>query len=486
MIKKNNTFPYSLMTTKKFSGLLTALLVASNAHAGFLEDFYQDAGAQTSYTPAGVYATASMNTMMGGRYVLKVPRQDFQPFYMSAPQLKAGCGGIDFFLGGFSIPSTEEFMNFARSIGTALPGLAFHLALQSLAPDLNEQVSQFRDMLMRISNQLSDSCQMAENIMSASGADSWINGMGHRARNALRSGGTAEDASDALQMTKTDGSKVLSSVPEKLDEKGNVLEAAEINLTWALLSSGKMNSKMPKEMRETMMTLVGTTVYRNVGTGPNMTSKSENYAALDLLDTMLGSETDSKPNKDAQVYSCDESKRCLNITKKQTDDINLAHVINKAMRDYRESLIQRKASLVKDEQLTMLATISSLPLLRVVELSASPRVMSFSDSMLNTLSQVAAYEAIITAVTQLANDIDIAVNSSAGKTVNQHALEHAKTISDRLAKLRIDLHDREKVIATRMQRVTDLMSQFEHFNRTIYGDAAVDALNTLPGGGLSN
>ena len=89
-------------------------------------------------------------------------------------------------------------------------------------------------------------------------------------------------------------------------------------------------------------------------------------------------------------------------------------------------------------------------------------------------------------MTQLANDIDIAVNSSAGKNVNQHALEHAKTISDRLAKLRIDLHDREKVIATRMQRVTDLMSQFEHFNRTIYGDAAVDALNTLPGGGLSN
>lgn len=119
--------------TRKFStycvALFTGLVLAGQAHAGFLNDFYEEAGAQAAYTPAGIYATSSMNTMMGGRYVLKVPRQDFQPFYMSAPHLIAGCGGIDFFFGGFSIPSKDEFLDFARSIGTALPGVAFHLAL---------------------------------------------------------------------------------------------------------------------------------------------------------------------------------------------------------------------------------------------------------------------------------------------------------------------------------------------------------------------
>lgn len=476
--------------TRRFStycvALFTGLTLAGQAHAGFLNDFYEEAGAQAAYTPAGIYATSSMNTMMGGRYVLKVPRQDFQPFYMSAPHLKAGCGGIDFFLGGFSIPSKDEFLDFARSIGTALPGLAFHLALQSLAPDLNEQVSQFRDMLMRISNMMGDSCQMAENIMSASGAESWINNMGHRARNALRADGTAEDASDALLMTKTDGGKVLSSVPERVDEKGNVLEAAEINLTWALLSNGRMNAKMSKEMRETMMSLVGTTVFRTEGSGADTTTVNYNYAPLDLLQTMLGDETSDRPSKDAQIYSCDESKKCLNITKKQADDINLAHVINKALVDYRESIVTRDPNKVTNDQLVMLATISSLPLLRIGELAASPRVLSFSDSMLSTLSQVAAYEAILTAVAQLANDVDQAINSSTGKNVNQHALEHAKAISARLAFLRNELRNCEEVIALRMQRVTSLMSQFEHYNRTIYGDAAVDALNTLPGGGLSN
>lgn len=65
------------------------------AHAGFLQDFYDDAGAQTAYTSAGLYASSSMDLLSGGRFVVKVPRRDFQPYYLQAPHLKAGCGGID-------------------------------------------------------------------------------------------------------------------------------------------------------------------------------------------------------------------------------------------------------------------------------------------------------------------------------------------------------------------------------------------------------
>ena len=101
------------MTTFKIAhfpliaSLAAALLSTSPVHAGFLQDFYEDAGGQTSYTSAGLYASASMDTVTGGRYVLKAKREDFQPFYLQAPHLKAGCGGIDFFLGAFSIPSKD-------------------------------------------------------------------------------------------------------------------------------------------------------------------------------------------------------------------------------------------------------------------------------------------------------------------------------------------------------------------------------------------
>lgn len=91
-------------------------------------------------------------------------------FSVTPPSLKAGCGGIDLFLGAFSIPSREEFVSFLRSVGTALPGLAFQLALQTMAPDLNEQVSRFADIIRSYTNRYSDSCTAAQALLESTGA----------------------------------------------------------------------------------------------------------------------------------------------------------------------------------------------------------------------------------------------------------------------------------------------------------------------------
>lgn len=102
-------------------------------------------------------------------------------------------GGIDLFLGAFGIPSREEFVAFLRNIGTALPGLAFQLALQSLAPDLNEQVTSFRDMIRQYTNMFQDSCTSAQNLLKMSGAEQWIQKTGFDARNALRASGIVSE-----------------------------------------------------------------------------------------------------------------------------------------------------------------------------------------------------------------------------------------------------------------------------------------------------
>ena len=116
--------------------LLILITFALSARAGFVADFLQKGGAMTNSTAAGVREAGAVHTVTGGGFVYKVPRNDFTAFAVTPPSLKAGCGGIDLFLGAFSIPSREEFVNFLKSVGTALPGLAFQLALQTMAPDL--------------------------------------------------------------------------------------------------------------------------------------------------------------------------------------------------------------------------------------------------------------------------------------------------------------------------------------------------------------
>lgn len=344
-MKRRNSFAPHLPKPALLPLLVLLALPPCTSQAGFLQEFYDDAGLQSSYTAPGLYASASMDTVTGGRFILKANREDFQPYYLQGPELKAGCGGIDVFLGAFSIPSKDEFVSFVRSIGTALPGLAFHAALQSLAPDLNEQISQFRDMLMRYANMLGDSCQVAENIMNAR-PNEWISSLGHKARNSLRSLGQAEDAHDADSLTRADGGKVVASAPTRTDTGGNIVEASELNLTWALLISGKGSQRLTQEKREVMMSLIGTRVFVKKGSGTSTTIEERNYPALDLLNAVLGEPGSDKIPTEAVVYKCDEKDKCLNPTRTIYSDVNLNNQIYKAMTNYRSSLVYRDVSRV--------------------------------------------------------------------------------------------------------------------------------------------
>ena len=480
-MKRRNSFAPHLPKPALLPLLVLLALPPCTSKAGFLQEFYNDASLQSSYTAPGLYASASMDTVTGGRFILKANREDFQPYYLQGPELKAGCGGIDVFLGAFSIPSKDEFVSFVRSIGTALPGLAFHAA-QSLAPDLNEQISQFRDMLMRYASMLGDSCQVAENIMNA-GPNEWISSLGHKARNSLRSLGQAEDAHDADSLTRADGGKVVSSAPTRTDTDGNM--ASELNLTWALLISGKGSQRLTQEKREVMMSLTGTRVFVKKGSGTSTTIEERNYPALDLLNAVLGEPGSDKIPTEAVVYKCDEKDKCLNPTRTTYSDVNLNNQIYKAMTNYRSSLVYRDVSRVTAEEMTMLATISSLPLLKLAELAASPRMINFSDGMLQTFAQVAAYEAILTAVGQLTEDAKSVVSSSSAKSANSQATEYAQTLVARCDVLRAELLSREKVMSGRVSQVSSLLSYISHLQRTIYGDSAIEALSTMPGSGIT-
>ena len=95
------------------AALIAALSALSlNAHAGFVSDFIDEARTGANVTPAGIIESESLTTMTAGGFVYHAKRRDFTPFSVSPPSLKAGCGGIDMFLGAFSIPSREEFVSF--------------------------------------------------------------------------------------------------------------------------------------------------------------------------------------------------------------------------------------------------------------------------------------------------------------------------------------------------------------------------------------
>lgn len=454
--------------------LCMSLSLIPVAQAGFLEDFYDSSSGagQANVTAAGIYESAHLNIATGGGFVYRAPRTDFTPFQFTPPKLSAGCGGIDLFMGAFSIPSKEEFLNYLRAIGSSLPGLAFQLALQTLSPDLSEQVTSFRDLIREYSSKFQDSCTAAQTLLDMTGAQGYMEKLRYSATNHLRDSGTASDAYEADSMTRTDGATVFKNVPTRTDSGGNTIEASEINLTWALLGGGTLTSKYPKELKELMMTLVGTTIYTQAGDDSSAVARSRFIMGEDIANQLFGSSESVSLNNATRLMCPTKDTKCLYPERVAMDDINLTHRLWEAATHYRQSLLARDPSRVTEEDILLLGSVSSIPLIKLINTVTINRYVGFSEDILRVYVEAASYEAIVRALDQLTIDIEKVITSASGAEANQINADHVKRISARIASVRLDLSARSDRIYQQMARARSFMEQVEHIERSLLGNAA--------------
>ena len=466
-----------------FLGSLSfSLIFAPPVRAGFVADFFEESRAMTNVTAAGVREAGAVHAVTGGGFVFKAPRNDFVPFPITPPSLKAGCGGIDVFLGAFSIPSREEFVSFLKSVGTALPGLAFQLALQTMAPDLNEQVGRYADMIRSYTNRYTDSCEAARALLHQTGAAEHLTRIVEGAKNALRSDGTVSDQSEADRCVRDNGGKAITSAPTRKDSAGNVVDAAEINLTWALLSNGRLGKTDfdSTSLKETMMTLIGTTIFTKAGEGEDAVIEAHEVAGVDLL-PILFSEVGSTAT--SVKLKCDEKSKCLNPTRTPLVDTDIVSELKKAAGNYASAIRKREASLVTDDEMLFLASISSVPLLRILNLASVSRYEGIATDIINTYVEAAAYEALVGALEALAADIRLVAGSSAATGLSTEHARHAEKILTRITDVERGLSERRDKVVQAMMRAGALITQLEHIEKSLRGNVAESLTRLTASGG---
>lgn len=457
-------------------GLLA--LSATTSHAHFLDDYFDRVTEQSNWTRASIYQGQSVRVATGGNFVTKFDRKTLTPISLEAPSLKAGCGGIDIFLGSFSLPSRDEFVSFLRSIGTNLAGLSFQLALQSLSPDLNEQVTSFRDLIMKYSQNYADSCQASEAILQNVGASGYFKELNFLAKNEIRASGEVSDASEADAALRTNGARTIASVPKRTDSAGNVVQNGQINLTWSLLKAGQ-SGQWDDETLETMMTMLGTVIYTQSGQGDDATISDEEWAARDVLYDLYGPIGQSTLT-DAKRYACDEATSCLHPTLVSDQPVNLTHKIYEAAKHYEQSLLLHNRSEVTDSERMLLASVSTLPLLELIEASANPKMPELSDSLLRLYSQVAAYEAITQALKNFAQQIRQTLQTSTAQGVSQRQLAYAQRLEARLNTLLEELSAQSEQLNEAMRRAQTYRTTVAEIERAIYGRQAIETMRALP------
>jgi len=216
--------------------------------AGEIEAMYKNMGVEVPTTLSGGSArnfeAQGRSYFVGGGARLNTPVEQINLLDFESPSIKAGCGGIDLYMGSFSYVNKEELNQLARAIAQNAVGYAFQLALSTMCPSCKEIIDQLKATIDKINQMLNDSCRMAQ-VLVNSGAQ----GLGAMSENGCIKNdwllGGATDTSSAKYNCQFDSTsfqnmwnnyKNYDSSTSSEDEKAAKQQSPFGNLTWDILN----------------------------------------------------------------------------------------------------------------------------------------------------------------------------------------------------------------------------------------------------------
>jgi conjugative transfer pilus assembly protein TraH len=256
------------MTTRPLLGHTVAVITAASvalapplAIAGDLNaevnTMFNNLGAIGNYTAPGAFRGQTFNTYSGGSLYLRSPNRTYQLAAIQFPSARGGCGGIDVFGGSFSHISAAEFKNMLRNITSALPGIAFQLALESVSPMLGGLTKWGKGLETWINNARINSCETAKALVSTVAEQMGYDAQESCAKLAVQQG-LESDVEAARRRCASDRPGVLASARTSTDPAIRQQAPAVGNLVWQAL---KKVDTIDDANRELLMSMVGAVIF---------------------------------------------------------------------------------------------------------------------------------------------------------------------------------------------------------------------------------
>ncbi len=204
-------------------------------------------------TSAGVYEGQSARYATLGGVSTRAPiTYPFNFVQVQTPKWSAGCGGIDFYAGGFSAINADQFIENLRAIGQNAQSLAFMLAIQIVSPQLSGVMEEINSWAQKLNALNIDSCQAATAMMGGA-----MDLMGAEMSNCTlkRMSDAGEDWNDANYFCKTGGKRQQT----KNSGDANHIDFVKGNLTWYVLMRDPFFLADP-DFAEVVMNITGTVI----------------------------------------------------------------------------------------------------------------------------------------------------------------------------------------------------------------------------------
>lgn len=147
------------------AALLTAIPTASADVNSDMNQFFNKLGFASNTTQPGVWQGQAAGYAYGGSLYARTQVKNIQLISMTLPDINAGCGGIDAYLGSFSFINGDQLQRFVKQIMSNAAGYFFDLALQTTVPEIKTAKDFLQKMASDINSMNLSSCQVAQGIV---------------------------------------------------------------------------------------------------------------------------------------------------------------------------------------------------------------------------------------------------------------------------------------------------------------------------------
>lgn len=451
--------------------------------AGEIEAMYKNMGVEVPTTLSGGSArnfeAQGRSYFVGGGARLNTPVKQINLLDFESPSIKAGCGGIDLYMGSFSYINKEELNQLARAIAQNAVGYAFHLALSTMCPSCKEIIDQLKATIDKINQMLNDSCRMAQ-VLVNSGAQ----GLGAMSENGCIKNdwllGGATDTSSAkynCQYDSTSFQNMWNNYKNKYnntdasdDEKTAQEQSPFGNLTWDILNKvSTIDSYDYTTFKGFFLSAYGTLVTYKIDDDEKVRKKffpaiiDEDKFKDFILPEMDDPHTFCNDNGtiEVSIYSC-YSKHCANLEGGTNNDMDISTknvkpaycLAYEGIKTAAENTWRDDGSLEPEDKFW----ISMLPSLvyDFIKIGKDERFRSSVESALPQLAENIAAEMIY----QMLIAIDKVYNSGLSETkFPQKDVERIKEYVDKVRAEFLEIH-KEKFQRSYQERLREFINQY--------------------------
>ncbi|MDC0864361.1 conjugal transfer protein TraH [Rickettsiaceae bacterium] len=398
----------------KVAAILFGIICSTSISAkGFgLKDVYENL--HTNVTKPGSYQDAAAGYYSGGSMSIRTKSTAINPFSMSLPSITTGCNGIDAFTGSFSMISGGQLIAIAENIGSNAVVYGFHLGMKTYAPQIENTLKDFRNLQMQLNQFGIGHCKVAQAGFAAALPQN--SAMYEKVCEEM-SGGSGYDLGDQRKKCKKHQDQ------QKEVEKAQTANADLLLDNFNLFKKAADKSGLPTDLRDSLMSMVGTIVVKDRVTIP--------YPAL--VTDKQSFDTHLNGGAAASSYTCQDGAECLVVKLSSNIEIqpdNSYAGIAKRKLDEIKIKIRSQESELSSSDIGFIDSIgNNFPIFDHITLEVSTGI-----SIINSSSQLIAKYMFLSHLTSITNDIKRSVAALRKSQINEtHLKDYEKSLDKVLA-----------------------------------------------------